>query len=131
MEMKERYVETFYDNLAKGKIMGQRCKSCGTYRVFPVPVCWECQGTDLELTELSKEGRLLFFNIPKVVAARFEPYMPCVSGCIQIKEGAVLWCIVEGIDIENPDKEFARLPIDVKIELKEIAGNVVPTAKIS
>ena len=131
MEMKERYVETFYDNLTKGKFMGQRCKSCGTYRVFPVPVCSECQGTDLELTELSKEGRLLFFNIPKVVAARFEQYMPCVSGCIQIKEGAVLWCIVEGIDVKNPDKEFARLPIDVQIELKEIAGNVVPTAKVS
>jgi uncharacterized OB-fold protein len=130
MEMKERYVGSFYGYLAEDKLMGQKCKSCGTYRLFPVPVCSECQGTDLPWTELSKEGKLLFFSIPRVVPLRFDPYTPFAFGCIQIKEGPVFWTMVEGIDMKNPEKELSRLPLDVNIEMKEIAGNIVPTGKI-
>ena len=128
--MKERYVGSFYSYLAEGKLMGQKCKSCGTYRLFPVPVCSECQGTDLPWTELSGEGKLLFFSIPRVVPLRFAGYVPCAFGCIQLKEGPVFWSIVEGIDLKNPEKELNRLPLDLHIEMKEIAGNIVPTGKI-
>lgn len=130
MELKERYVGSFYSHLAEGKLMGQRCKTCGTYRLFPVPVCSDCQGTDLIWTELSKEGKLLFFSVPRVVPSRFERYLPYVAGCMQLKEGPVFWAIVEGIDMKNLEKELSRLPLDVHIEMKELAGNIVPIGKI-
>lgn len=131
MEMKERYVDSFYSYLAEGKLMGQRCKTCGTYRLFPVPVCSECQGTDMSWAELSKEGKLLFFSSSDLVPARFANYTPCVMGCVQLKEGPVFWALVDGgIDIQNPESELNRLPLDVDIEMRDIAGNTVPICKI-
>jgi uncharacterized OB-fold protein len=130
MQMKERYVGSFYGHLAEGKLMGQRCATCGTYRLFPVPVCSECQGRDLIWKELSKEGKLLFFSIANLVPARFASYAPCVIGCIHLKDGPVFWTMVEGINTKNQEVETKRLPLDVDIEMKEIAGNIVPIGKV-
>ena len=130
MEMKERYVGSFYGYLAEGKLMGQRCKACGTYKLFPMPVCSNCQSTELSWTELSKEGKLLFFAVSEMVPPRFARYAPFVFGCIQLKEGPVFWGMVEGIDMDKPEKELARLPLDVSIEMKELAGNIVPIGRV-
>ena len=130
MDMEERYVGSFYSNLAEGKLMGQKCKTCGTYRLFPVPVCAECQGTDLLQTELKKKGKLLFVSVANFPPPRFAQYAPCAIGCVQLTEGPVFWALVEGIDINNPEAEHNRLPLDVDIEMKEIAGNIVPIGKV-
>jgi len=130
MEMEERYVDKFFGYLAEGKLMGQKCNTCGTYRLFPVPVCSNCQGTDLSWTELTKEGKLLFFTITTMPPVRFARFTPCAFGCIELKEGPVFWTLVEGIDLKNPEKEFKRLPLNVSIEIREMAGNNVPVAKI-
>jgi len=131
MQLKERYVGKFYGFLAENKLVGQRCNACGTYRLFPVPVCSNCQGTDLSWMELAKEGKLLFFSITIIGrSVRFSRFTPCAFGCIELKDGPVFWSLVEGIDLKNPEKELKRLPLDVNIEIREIAGNKVPIAKI-
>lgn len=130
MEMKERYVGKFYDYLAEGKLMGQRCDDCGTYRLMPVPVCENCQGTNLSWTELSKKGKLLLFSITHMPPARFAEYAPCAFGSVQVEEGPVVWVMVEGIDLDNPEDEFERLPLNVHLEMRDLAGNRVPVAKV-
>jgi uncharacterized OB-fold protein len=130
MKTQERYVEKFYGYLADGKLMGQKCNDCGSYRLAPVPVCENCQSTNLSWTELSKEGKLLLFTITTMPPARFASLAPCAFGSVQVKEGPVLWTLIEGIDIKNPTREFDRLPMDVDIVIKELAGNHVPTARV-
>jgi uncharacterized OB-fold protein len=130
MEMKERYVGSFYGYLAEGKLMGQKCQTCGTYRLFPVPVCSHCQGTDMLWTELSKEGKLLFFSVAYRVPPMYDVDHPCAVGCIQLKEGPVFWGMLEGIDINKPEEEFTRLPRDVYIDFKEVAGNIIPIGRL-
>jgi uncharacterized OB-fold protein len=130
METKERYVNRFYTNLAENKLVGQKCEDCGTYRLFSMPVCENCQGTRLSWIELSNDGKLLFFSIPYIPPARFAEYGPYAFGSIQLKEGPVFWTLVEGIDLQNPEKDFSRLPLDVDILIKELAGNCVPIAKV-
>jgi uncharacterized OB-fold protein len=130
MEFTERYVNTFFENLAKGRLMGQKCKTCGTYRLFPVPVCANCQGTDMVWTELSKKGKLLLFGVSTMPPERFAHLAPAAEGWIQLEEGPLLVCLTEGVDIKNPEKDNKRLPLDVDIEMREIAGNFIPVAKI-
>jgi uncharacterized OB-fold protein len=130
MKTQERYVNKFFENLADGKLMGQKCNDCGTYRLLPVPVCANCKGTNLSWTELSKEGKLLLFSIANFPNARFAKLAPYAYGSVQLKEGPVFWMPVEGIDVQNPEREFDRLPLDVDIVIKELAGNPVPTAKV-
>jgi uncharacterized OB-fold protein len=130
METKERYVDKFYTNLAEGRFTGQKCNDCGTYRLFPVPVCENCQGTNVSWIELSKAGKLLLFSIPYIPPARFAEYAPYAFGSVQLEEGPVFWTLVEGVDLKNPEKDFGRLPLDVDIVIRELAGNCVPTAKV-
>ncbi len=130
MEMQERYVDNFYKHLVEDRLMGQKCNDCGTYRLLPVPVCENCQGTNLSWTELSKEGKLLLFSITYMPPARFAKYAPCAFGSVQLKEGPVFWTLVEGIDLNNPAKDFDRLPLDVDIEMRDMAGNRVPICKV-
>ncbi len=130
MEFKERYVSTFYENLAKGKLMGQKCKTCGTYRLFPMPVCTNCQGTDLEWTEIVNKGKLLLFAPSTHPPERFAHLTPCAMGLIQLEQGPILYCLVEGVDARNPQNDLKRLPLDVDISTREVAGNVIPVAKV-
>jgi uncharacterized OB-fold protein len=130
METIERYVDSFYNYLAQGKLMGQKCRACGTYRLYPVAVCSHCQGTDLAWTELSKEGKLLFFSVSHRVPPMFAEFAPCAVGCIQLKEGPVFWGMVEGLDIQEPEGELARLPRDVIIDFKQAAGNTIPIGRV-
>jgi uncharacterized OB-fold protein len=130
MEMKERYVNKLYGYWAEGRLMGQKCNDCGTYVLLPVPVCNNCQGTNLSWTELSKEGKLLLFSIAYFPLLRFAKYAPCAFGSVQLKDGPILWTLVEGIDLKNPVKEFARLPLDVDIEMRQMAGNYIPVCKV-
>jgi len=130
MEFTERYVNTFFTNLSKDKLIGQKCNKCGTYRLFPVPVCSECQSTDLSYVELSPEGELLYLSVTTMPAPRFAKYAPYCSGCIKLKDGPVFWTMVEGINIKDPEGEFAKLPLKVDITFKDVAGNRIPVAKV-
>lgn len=131
MELQERYVNKFYENLAAGKLIGQKCNDCGTYMVFPVPVCSECQGTDLSWVELKKEGKVLFFDIQYFPSARFASFgVPCAVGLVQLKDGPAMHLPIEGIDLKDPGKDRDRLPIDAEILIRELGGNQVPVAKV-
>jgi len=130
MKTQERYVNKFFENLADGKLMGQKCNDCGAYRLLPVPVCENCKGTNLSWVELHKEGKLTLFSIANSPNARYAKFGPYAYGSVQLKEGPVCWMPVEGIDIKNPAKEFDRLPMAVDIVFKEWAGNTIPIAKV-
>ena len=126
----ERYVQTFYQYLGEDKLVGQRCDTCGTYRLFPVPVCSDCQGTKLSWTELSPEGKLLLFSVSHMPPQRFAQQVPCGMGLVQLKEGPVFWTRVEGVDLEEPERDLERLPLDVEIEWMDLAGNRIPVCRV-
>lgn len=130
MDTQEHYVDKFFTYLSEGKLMGQKCDDCGAYTLYPVPVCNSCKGTNLSWTELSGKGKLLFYSVSRYPAVRFAKYAPCGFGSIQLNEGPVFFGIVDGVDLNNPAKDFDRLPLDVDIEIREVAGNFVPTAKV-
>lgn len=131
MQLTDRYVNTFFESLEQGKFVGQKCNDCGTYQAFPVPVCNNCQGMDLSWVELKKEGQLLFFDVQYFPSARFASFgAPCALGLVQLADGPAMQLPVEGINLEDPAQDRARLPLAVDILIKELGGNAVPIAKV-
>jgi uncharacterized OB-fold protein len=130
MEWTERYVLKFYQYLAEDKLMGQICNDCGTHHLFPMPVCGNCQGTNLSWKELRKEGKVLYFSISNMPPIRFAKFTPCAFGSVQLSDGPVVNTMIEGINLEEAEQERAHLPIDVDIVIKEIAGNPIPIGKV-
>ena len=128
MEFTERYVDGFFKHLEKGIFRGQRCKDCGTYRLFPMPVCGECQSVNMEYVELSKKGKLLYFSLSMVAPGKFGISGPVFFGFIQFPEGPTVYCLTEGLDRKHPDLEFENLPLEVEMTTKELGGSYVPVA---
>lgn len=101
--MTEFTVQAYKDFLQEGKLMGSRCKSCGTMYVPPRPVCPECHSRKLDWLEMSGDGIVEAYTVitvPLSILAEEAPYAvgvvrlvegPNVSGMIlDIKEGAAL-----------------------------------------
>lgn len=130
MDTQEHYVDKFYNYMSESNLMGQKCADCGSYNLFPVPVCKNCKGTNLKWTQLSGKGKVLLFSVSYYPPARWAKLAPCAFGSVQLDEGPVFWTLVEGIDIKNPVKEFMRLPIPVDIVIQDLIGNHIPTAKV-
>ena len=55
--------ETFWRSCRVGKLMINRCQSCGWFVHPPVPVCAKCRGVDVKPEQVSGRGVLVSFTI--------------------------------------------------------------------
>jgi uncharacterized OB-fold protein len=126
-------LKKFYDALVEGKIVGLKCKSCGMYVFPPKPVCQKCFSRDLDWVQLSGDGKLLCFSSSIMPAPQFRDYVPYAYGLVKLNEGPVFYTMITGIDVSNPARikeNLERLPINVKAEIKKIAGLHIITFRI-
>jgi uncharacterized OB-fold protein len=133
MEYTERYVSKFYDNLAKGKLVGQKCNKCHGYQPFPSPWCRHCQSTDLKYVDFSMKGKVIYIGVAPFAEERFmkSGLYPLAIGAVQCEEGPVLYIpIIEGIDVKDIVEANRLCPMDVVIETKDFGGNPIPVAKV-
>jgi uncharacterized OB-fold protein len=132
MEYKERFVTKFYNNLEKGKIIGQKCKRCGGYQVLLSPCCRHCQSTSLEDVEFSMKGTLQYATVSYFAD---DVYLKCgnypiVFGAVILDEGPVLFMRVDGVRPKAVPDLYRRCPLPVTISTEYMAGNHVPVAKL-
>ncbi len=118
-------LKKFWDSLKQGKIITLRCNKCGTYMFPPVPMCRECFSRDLDWVPLSGEGELLYFTSSPMPAKPFLEYAPYAYGGVRFKEGPIFITRIDGVDISSTEgmlKEFEKLPIPVRAEIKQAKG---------
>ncbi len=118
----EPYVKEWYDHFENGKIMGLRCKRCGGYEFPPVTVCSNCSGMDLEWAEMSGEGKLINFSINRFPDKTFASFAPFYYGIVQLTEGPVYGTVLFGVNEQNEQEIFDKLPVDVVGEVQPREG---------
>ena len=69
-------VNDFINHLDQGKVMGTRCKECGTVHFPPVADCAECLSSDVEWFEVSGPGKLVSFSKLIYAPVGFEEDLP-------------------------------------------------------
>jgi uncharacterized OB-fold protein len=69
-------VNDFVDYLAQGRVMGTRCKTCGTMHFPPVADCAECLSSDVEWFEVTGTGKLVSFSKLSYGPVGFEEDIP-------------------------------------------------------
>jgi len=69
-------VNDFVKYLDLGKVMGTRCKECGTVHFPPVADCAECLSSDVEWFEVSGPGKLVSFSKLIYAPVGFEEDLP-------------------------------------------------------
>ena len=109
----------FFEGAKQGKLLVQRCGSCGRLRHPPGPSCSSCRSLEWEPYELSGRGTLYSYVVvhhPQVPAFDY----PLVIGLAQLEEGTRLVADVTGAD-----------PADVRIGMPLVADFVAFDADLT
>ncbi len=127
--MVEKTAKMFYDGLAKGKILGAKCRECGKWTFPPVTACRECGSRKITYKQISGNGMVYFYSTSILPPKKFAKYSPYAYGLVEIKEGPSFLTMIEGLNASTPEKIAkgnAKLPLKVKAKVSKKAGmNVV------
>lgn len=69
-------VNDFVDHLEQGRVMGTRCKDCGSMFFPPRADCYRCMADNMEWFEVSGTGKLITFSKLEFAPVGFENDLP-------------------------------------------------------
>jgi len=82
--------KNFFEGLADGRLLLQRCSTCGSHQFYPKPLCVVCGSLELEWVEAPKEGRVYTYTIINRVignSKEFEKELPYAVGSVELNVG--------------------------------------------
>ena len=108
MEEKEFTAASFYRFLDRKKLMGSKCKECGTLFLPPRSFCGQCSGNEVEWFQFSGRGKLVSFSVVRVGTTYYEEKgysrdNPYCWGVVQLDEGPRISALLLGGDLSRPD----------------------------
>ena len=119
--MEERPISTisFHRFLDEDKLMGSKCKKCGTLFSPPRPICFKCFGMEMEWVELKGKGKLATFTSITVgprwmIEQGYDRTHPYCSGVVELEEGVKIDARIEGVDAANPETIKIGMPLTVE-----------------
>ncbi len=80
-----RFVD-FFNALMKGKVIGQKCRDCGSYTCPPKATCDSCGSRNLEAVELSGEGVIRTFTTTYVAPSGYTDEAPYTVAMVELEE---------------------------------------------
>lgn len=108
----------FWDGVAAGKLLIQRCAGCRRLQHPPAPMCPACHGFDMEAVEASGRGVIHSF-----VVAHHPPIAPFtypnVIVLVELAEGTRLVSRLVGVE---PDD--VRIGMAVQVEFETVEGDL-------
>ncbi len=119
--MEERpFSDTSYNEfLSKEKLMGSKCKKCGTLYAPPRSICTNCYASDMEWVEMKGTGKLAAFTCisigpPFMIAEGYDRNNPYCSGVVELDEKVKVDARIEEVDTKNPERIKVGMPLTVK-----------------
>jgi uncharacterized OB-fold protein len=85
--MSEFTTKAFNGFVAQGKLMGNRCKSCGELHIPPRQICSRCGSQQLEWHEFKGEGTLEAVTLNRTPSTAFKERCPYAVGIVRLDEG--------------------------------------------
>mgnify|MGYP001113942831 CR=1 FL=1 len=105
--------------LNEEKLMGSRCKKCGTLFAPPRSICIKCYSTDMEWVEMKGKGKLAGFTCiavgpPFMIKEGYDRKHPYCSGVVELEEGVRVVARIEEVDTSKPETIKVGMPLSVK-----------------
>jgi uncharacterized protein len=94
--------QAYWQGAAAGKLLLQKCKSCGKFQFFPRIVCVDCFGGDIEWLEAAGSGKIHSFTwvrVPRNPAFKAEAPICYIN--VILDEGVIMESRLVGKGIEN------------------------------
>jgi uncharacterized OB-fold protein len=131
-------VAAFAEHLRAGRIMGSRCRACGTRTFPPRADCDACLSPDFELVEVNGRGTLLAWTRISAAPRGFESLAPYTVAVVDLAEGGrALACtgvslaedaLVPGLEVRlvpRLHEELEEIRVDYTVE-RDVAPAAQP-----
>ena len=118
------YKLTFKDyakGLTKGKLLGLKCSSCKGVTVPPKMTCQECGGTDLEVIELCKKGKITTFTLVHVAPEGRQNEVPYVIALVKLDEGP--WIMGNIMEVDPAKATMDLIDREVEVGFRIFPGD--------
>ena len=106
-------IEQFYKYVNEGKLMGGKCRRCGTIYVPSRPLCGKCFSEEFEWIEIPRTGKLLTYTTIYVAPPQFQEMTPYSVGIAQLENGSKIPGMMRSIEHEEIK---IGMPVTVKFE---------------
>jgi uncharacterized protein len=100
----------FWDGTARGDLLLQRCRACGSTYFPPQPFCPHCTDDDVEVVRASGRATLTSYVVAHRGAPGFEA--PYVIAVVELDEGPRLLT-----NVVEVAPEPGQLPLDLPLEV--------------
>ena len=115
-------IKDYIEALKTGRLLGLKCRDCGTVTAPPRAVCRKCSGTGLEITGLSGRGKIVTFTNIHVPPENRQGQPPYTVIIVELDEGPWLMANLCGPDdgkasvslIGQRVKMITPLPVEEK-----------------
>ena len=130
-----KYMDKFYDNLEKKKIIGNKCPKCSDVFVPPRQVCGKCNMTiplDQNWVDVPETGTLTNYTITKwkVTERGSRKAKEQVIGMVQL-DGASTTMIYKLLDVDPADlKVGMKVKIEWNSKIKGEPGDIKGFKKV-
>lgn len=121
------YKLTFKDYnkaLKQDKLMGLKCNDCGNITCPPMMVCAECASTNLEIVQLSGNGKIVTFTTSYIAAEGRENETPYTIAMVELDEGP--WIMGNLVSMDTK-----KVTMDVIGKQVQLGHRVFPGDKYS
>jgi uncharacterized OB-fold protein len=124
---KDFTIQSYLDFLQNRKLMGSKCKDCGSLYVPVRKLCTKCNTANMEWVEMSGEGELVAFTsitvgTPYFIQKGYDRTKPYCFSIIKLKEGPMVSAQLVGVDESKPDTIKIGMPVKVKFLEMDIKG---------
>lgn len=106
--------QPYWDGLKQGRLLLQKCASCGKVRHYPRPMCDECYSFEVDWIEASGRGRVHSWTVTHhAFNPGFKAELPYALVTVDLDEGVRLQAPLRGV----ADKHIrVALPVRVTFE---------------
>lgn len=120
----EKVVQTYYEALEEGKILGRKCPKCGNVEFPPVYACNECGSLETEWYEISGKAKLHSIVLPAALSSKpeYKELGKYAYGEVELEEGSRFNAVVRGINKKKRKELEGKLPVNVRAAIFQRAG---------
>jgi len=94
--------QPFWDALADGRVLIQRCRQCDTWVYYPRARCSHCLSDSLEWTEVSGQGTVYTFTVARQpTTPAFAEVVNPIIAVVKLDEGVRVTTSLEGVDPDD------------------------------
>lgn len=113
--------EGFWQGVREGRLVIQRCTTCGTLRHYPQPMCPACRALGFDWAPVSGRGEIYSYTIAhRAFHPAWQAHVPYAIATIELDEGVRMVCDLLGTPIEA-----VRIGARVEVHFEDMPGQGV------